>query len=426
MWGHAFLLLLGALMCRGGRTVCGALRTLGKRGEEGFDKYHKVLNRAKWSTLQGSKILMEGLLGSEGETLVIAVDEHLERRRGKKIKAKGYYRDAVRSTRTCVVKCPGLKWITVMVLKKLPWHSRLFALPFMTILAPSKDANIKAGKRHKTTIGWTIQLTKQLRRWLPTRRIILSTDGGFANASLGWESIRQKTHLISRLRQDARLFDFPKSQSGPGRRAKKGARLMAPRDMFNQKGLAWSEEEVSWYGGLKKVVRYITFTCLWHVEGHDPLPVRIVLLSDPDGKYEPIALLGISYDFSLTAIEMIENYVARWNQEVTHKEVREHLGVETQRQWSDKAIARTTPVLFGLYTLILLMAGKLHDTSPLKPQQAAWYQKAGVTFSDAYREVRKVLWRGKLINGFAENDDPGEIIDSKLVGSLLDQLADTG
>lgn len=425
-WGHALLLIVGTLMCQGGRTVCSALKTLGMRGEKGFDKYHKILNRAQWSALQGSEILLRKLLVPEEETLVVAVDEHLERRRGKKIKAKGSYRDAVRSSKKCVVKCSGLKWITVMALKKLPWHSRLFALPFMTILAPSKAANEKRGKKHKTTIDWTIQLAKQLRRWLPNQRVIFSTDGGFANALLGWEIIRQKMHLISRLRQDARLFDFPASQSGPGRKAKKGQRLMAPRDMLKREDLDWKEEEVSWYGGKRKIVQYIAFNCLWHVEGHDPLPVKIVLLRDPEGKYESIALLGISHDFSLSIIEIIENYVTRWNQEVTHKEVREHLGVETQRQWSDKAIARTTPVLFGLYTLILLMAGSLDKISPLKPQQTAWYKKVGVTFSDAYREVRKLLWRNKLIDGFSENNDPEEILDSIFTSSLLDQLASTG
>lgn len=420
------LLVVGTLMCRGGRTVCSALKTLGMRGEKGFDKYHKILNRAKWSTLAGSKILLEQLIGAEDETLVIAVDEHIERRRGRKIKAKGYYRDAVRSTKKSIVKCSGLNWITVMVLKKLPWHSRLFALPFMTILAPSREANEKSGKRHKTAIDWTIQLLKQLRRWLPNRRIILSTDGGFANASLGWVTIFQKTHLVSRLRQDARLFDFPEKQLGPGRRAKKGKRLMAPKDMFKQKDLEWKEEEVLWYGGQRKIVQYISFTCLWHVEGNDPLPVRVVLLRDPEGKYQPIPLIGISHDFSLDTVEIIESYVSRWNQEVTHKEVREHLGVETQRQWSDKAIARTTPVLFSLYTLVLLMVVKLHNISPLKPQQAAWYQKVDVTFSDAYVEVRKALWRGKLINGFAENSDPEEILNSMLTASVLDQLAASG
>ena len=229
-----------------------------------------------------------------------------------------------------------------------------------------------AGKQHKTTIDWTLQLLKQLRRWLPTRRIVIAGDGSFAHAALGWAAVKQKVHLVTRLRLDARLFDFPEEHadqdSRRGRKPKKGRRLMTPKAMLNQPGLAWQEAEVSWYGGDKKTVRYATFTSLWHVVGNDPLPVRIVLLRDPEGMTESIPLMGISYDFSLGAVEMIEGFVARWNQEVTHKEVREHLGVETQRQWSDKAIARVTPVLFGLYSLVLLMGSKLHAITPPTPQ----------------------------------------------------------
>ena len=128
-WGLARLLLIGTLLCSGGRTVCSAPRMMGLSGERTFDKYHKLLNRAKWSTYQGSEILLNELVGLEEETVLVAADEHIERRRGKKIKAKGCYRDAVRSTKKCIVKCLGIKWITVMILKKLPWNRRLFAPP---------------------------------------------------------------------------------------------------------------------------------------------------------------------------------------------------------------------------------------------------------------------------------------------------------
>lgn len=108
-WGLARLLLIGTLLCSGGRTVCSALRMMGLSGERTFDKYHKLLNRAKWSTYQGSEILLNELVGLEEETVLVAADEHIERRRGKKIKAKGCYRDAVRSTKKCIVKCLGIK-----------------------------------------------------------------------------------------------------------------------------------------------------------------------------------------------------------------------------------------------------------------------------------------------------------------------------
>jgi DDE superfamily endonuclease len=425
-WGHAVLLLIGTLLCSGGRTVCSALRVMGLSGERTFDKYHKLLNRARWSTHQGSRILLNELVGPVEDPILVAVDEHIERRRGRRIKVKGCYRDAVRSTKKCLVKCFGIKWITVMVLKKLPWHRRLFALPFMTILAPSKEANEKAGKRHKTTIDWTMQLLKQLRRWLPTRRIVVAGDGGFANAALGWAAVRQEVHLVTRLRLDARLFDFPEERadqgSRPGKKAKKGRRLMIPKAMLSQPDLAWQEAEVSWYGGHKKTIHYVTFTCLWHVVGHDPLPARIVLVKDPEGKFESIPLMGISRDFSLGAVEIVEGFVGRWNQEVTHKEVREHLGVETQRQWSDKAIARATPVLFGLYSLVLLMGSKLHEIAPLTSHQTAWYRKEDVTFSDVYREVRRAIWQCRIFGGFGKNVDPNRIPDQDGILGLLDHL----
>ena len=110
-WNKALLLLMGAILCRQGRTVCGVLKVLSMNGEERFEKYHRVLNRVKWEPLKGAKILLLQLLECfplQGP-IVIAIDEHLERRFGKKISKKGYYRDAVRSSKKQVVKCTGLK-----------------------------------------------------------------------------------------------------------------------------------------------------------------------------------------------------------------------------------------------------------------------------------------------------------------------------
>ena len=145
-WAHAQVLLLGAILCRGPRTVASVLRVMGLGTERRFEKYHRVLSRARWSGLQGAKILL-GLLITllpAGWPILVGVDETLERRRGRKIKAKGYYRDAVRSTHKRVVKCYGLQWNSMMLLVALPWSSRVWALPFLTVLVPSKRAN-KAG-----------------------------------------------------------------------------------------------------------------------------------------------------------------------------------------------------------------------------------------------------------------------------------------
>jgi len=420
----AMLLLVGAILCRGGRTMCAALKILGMQGEKHFDKYHRVLNRDAWNPLEGGKILLKQLMGSLTGPLVIAVDEHIERRNGRKIKAIGCYRDAVRSSQKYIVKCFGLKWITVMMLKQYSWVPRLLALPFLTILASSEKADKKAGKRHKTTIDWTVQLVKLLHRWFPALKIILTADGGFANIRLGWVCIKYHICLITRLRLDARLFDFPPEYTGRGRPPKKGLRLFSPKQMFKQPNLKWIEADVKWYGGKMRRVAYVTTTCLWCAQGEEPLPIRLVLLKDLAGEYKPVALMGIDELFQLTALEIIEWFVARWNQEVTHREVREHLGVETQRQWSDKAIARTTPALFGLYSLVVLIADRLHASFPLKLGSTAWYKKTHLTFSDMLREVRRHLWGSRYFNWLYEKGDHIKTLSRGWIAILIDELSE--
>ncbi len=419
----AFLLLTGAILCRGGRTVCGALRILGMAGETRFDKYHRVLSRDKWSPLKGGRILLQQIMGTSCKEIVIAVDEHIERRGGRKIKAKGCYRDAVRSSRGYLVRCFGLKWVTVMVLKDFSWSKRVLALPFLTILAPSAKANSRVNRRHKTTIDWVKQLVKLLRRWLPSIRIIITGDGGFANAELAWTCLRHHVCLVSRLRLDARLFSFPSEYKGRGRRPKKGRRLLPPTQMFQQSNLDWIAASVKWYGGTTKQVEYITLNCLWHVCGYEPVPIKLVLLRDVNKEYESIALMGIDRLFELSPTQIIEHFVSRWNQEVTHREVRDHLGVETQRQWSDKAIARTTPVLFALYSLIVLMADR-QEVSAMKISQASWYRKSHPTFGDLLREARRHLWGDRYFNLPPKNSEPSENTYREAWQILVEQLAE--
>src|SRR5205085_6737643 len=184
------------------------------------------------------------LMDPKDKPLVISVDEHIERRNGKKIKAKGCYRDAIRSSKNFIVRCFGLKWISMVVIKRFPWSPRVFALPFMTTLAPSEKANKKAKKRHKTTIDWTIQMIKQIRRWIPNTSIILVGDGGFANIELAWTCVKYHISLIARMRLDARLFDFPEEKRGPGRPASKGQKLLTFKQMLLKPDLIWSEQEI--------------------------------------------------------------------------------------------------------------------------------------------------------------------------------------
>lgn len=393
-WALASFLLVPLILAKGGRTICRLIRFAGLKGEKSFDKYHKLLNRANWDMLKGSKILLKSILNgySAQNTVYVAIDEHLERRRGSKIKALGCYRDAVLSTNRHKVKSFGLKWMSVAVLKSFSWSKNIFALPFLTVLTRSQEGDRKIGKRHKSTTDWMCQIVKQVKRWLGDRRVVIINDGGLNSVEMALTTLKYSMHWITRLPCNARLYDFPPVQTGRGRPRVRGAQLEKPSVMLARDDLPWKKECVRWYGCVRKQVEYVTFTCIRYVDGFPPVPVRIVLLRDPLKQFESVALMGVSGDMSLQVIEMIEQFVGRWNLEVTFREAREHLGIETQRQWSDKAIARTTPILFSLYSLILQVADRLNTQEPIRPITAAWYQKNNVTFSDALSLVRKKLW----------------------------------
>ena len=399
-WKKALTLILGALICTGKRTVCSSLRAMGLSNDISFSKYHHLLNRAKWSSLQASKILFFMLISlvNFGNPIVLMIDETLERRRGKKIKAKGYYRDAVRSSKSQVVKASGLKWLVMALSVKLPYMTRAIALPFMSVLEPSKKYNEQNNRHHKSTICWASQMIKQIKRWIGKKRqLILVGDGGFAAGRLALDCICYGVTLVSRLKMNARLFDFPpeKEPHMRGRPSLKGRRLINFNQMLSLEKLQWNEIEITGYGGTKRLVRFVSTTCIWGVDGVMPIPIRWVLVIDPTGKMDPLPLM--STDPLLTSRQIIEFYVDRWGLEVTFEETREHLGVETQRQWSDKAIARSTPILMGLYSIVCLMANKLSLQKLLKIEMTAWYPKEHVTFSDMLRAIRILIWKENLI-----------------------------
>ena len=404
-WKNALTLLLGTLLCTGKRTVCAALRAMGLEHQTGFSKFHHVLNRAEWSSLKAAKILFFMLLTfvSDQLPLVLLIDETLERRRGKKIKAKGYYRDAVRSSQSQVVKAMGLKWQVMALSLKLPFMSRALALPFLSALEPSKKCDEAKKRRHKTSLKWASQMVLQVRRWVgKSRSLILVGDGGYAAGQLALDCICAEVTLVSRLKMNAALFDFP-AEKRPGQRgrpARKGVKLRNFKQMLDLEGLPWKEMEVVGYGGEKRLARVLSDTCMWGADGVTPIPVRWVLVVDPTGKLDPLPLM--STDPLMTPARMIELFIDRWGLEVTFEETREHLGVETQRQWSDRAIARSTPVLMGLYSSVCLMANLLRREGLLKVEATAWHQKEHVTFSDMLRAVRMVIWRHNLISGKAK------------------------
>jgi len=344
---HAKVLLLGALLSIGRRTVCSCLRSVGLEDEKRFHKYHWLLNLAEWSPRRAAGILLRMLVNSlcPDGPLTFAIDETIERRWGRLIEARGIYRDGVRSSKSHFTKASGLRWVSLMLLTPISWAERVWALPFLTVLAPSKRYYQERHRKHRPVLEWARLMILQLRRWLPNRQLIITIP--------------------------------------------------------------------CWYGRSNRQLLIRSGTAVWYSSSLPPVPLRWVLLKDPLGQLDATALCCT--DEQLAPQEIINAFIRRWTVEVTFQEARAHLGLETQRQWSAKAIERTTPALLGLFSLITLRANQLQQRGMLHPRTTAWYRKLKPTFSDAIAAVRRDCYLSGGFYGSTQNSDiqkpPGFLVD---------------
>ncbi len=424
-FAKALVLLYGTILAPGRRTVTAALRIMGLAHDPHFTNYHRVLNRTRWSPWVLSRLLLALILTlclTAGAPLLLVIDETLERRRGEKIQFKGWFRDPLRSTVNQINYALGIRWITVAVLVSVPWSRRLWALPFMTIPTRSPKTSAQLHKPHRTVAEWAMVMISKVRQWQPERDITLVGDGSYAVVALGdhCRKLPRAVRLVSRLRLDARLYDSPaprpKGKRGP--QPKKGMRQPALAARVSDPQTVWKETVLPWYGGEERRLELATGVALWYHRGSDPLPIRWVLLRDPRGKFKPQAFFCT--DPQVSPEQILGWFIARWGIEVTFEELRAYLGFETQREWSDQAVARTTPCLFGVFSLVVIMAKVLHP-STLPIRQTQWYAKDEATFSDALAAVRRDLWRGA--NSSTSGEEAEMLLIPKAVVDSLQEVA---
>jgi hypothetical protein len=338
-----------------------------------------------------------------GAAVVIGMDDTIERRWGRRISARGIYRTGAlqprpfrQSQRTSLVEFHGA-------------HSGFMGQPDQGIAGPD------AARAFGAVEPRARQGALQLYRWRPGRQIIFIGDSSFAVHELA-HAITRRATLISRLRLDANLFAQPPKRTSRTARhpAQKGPALPKLKTLLSNPAINWKRIIVSaWYGHVSgKALEITSEVALWYRPGTPVLPVRSVLVRDPDRKRDPQAFF--STDITIEPADIIALYVRRWQIEVTFAETRAHLGVETQRQWTDKAIARTTPAFLGFCSLISLWTCDLL-TSTSMPYAAAWYRKITLTFSDAICAVRLQLWLGDISSRSPPHRDPQIISPSRLV-----------
>jgi DDE superfamily endonuclease len=421
VWRHAQVLLLGAMLTPRARTVTAALRVMGLATARHFTNDHRVLNRATWSARHGRRMLLGRRmtrLVPPGATMVFGADDTRERRSGRQIKAQGCYRDAVRSSKHHVSRCFGLTWVSMRLLVPVPWSRRVGAWPLLTVWC--RPAEQPSRRRHKTSIDGVRQMMPQVRRGLPGRRLVLVVDGGFAAVALALACVKNRVVMVSRLRWDAALSHPP----GPQPAGKRGPKPTKGKRQRRWQG--WAERsdtpgetvEVVWYGGQRKNLWVFSRTARWYTPRHPPIAIRDVLVADPAGQLRMEACFCT--DLAATPVEILPWVVMRWSGEVTCEAGRAHLGLETQRQWSDQAIARTTPVLLALFSLVTVLALPLSHGGEIPVPLTAWYHKTEPTFADGLALVRRHLWRARYVMNPASEVDilqcPREAFDLLIHG----------
>lgn len=252
-FAKSLVLVYGAILAPGARTVSAALRAMGLADLDTFVNYHRVLNRDCWSPWVLSRLLLQLIIRlcvPDGAALVLVIDETLERRRGRQIKYKGRFRDAVRSTPRQVVLSLGLRWCCVSILVRVPWSTRLWALPFVVVPVLSPKTSAKLHKRHRSSVGWAAILIEKIRRWQPEREIVLVGDASYAAVALvqRCQRLSQPVRLVSRLRLDAALYEppGPPPKGKRGRKPQKGARQASLAQQLSDATTRWQRVRVPW------------------------------------------------------------------------------------------------------------------------------------------------------------------------------------
>ena len=258
-WSNVLVLVAGVVLAPGRRTVTAALRILGRDRDPAFCTFHRILNRAAWSSRAAAGrllILLIKAFVTSSAPVVIGLDDTIERRWGAKINARGIYRDPVRSSKGHFVKASGLRWLSAMLLVQVPWAGRIMALPFLTLLAPSKRFYLGKTQAPKTLLDWARQAALQIRRWLPDRYIVLVADSAFAAIEF-LAAGRNHVCVVTRLRLDANLFDCPpQKRKGRGRPPIKGKRQRKLSAILKDRKVSWKRYRVSlWYGQNNRLSR---------------------------------------------------------------------------------------------------------------------------------------------------------------------------
>jgi hypothetical protein len=301
----------------------------------------------------------------------------------------------VRATTPPGMRGLGVTWVVRMRLVPGPWARRVWALPVLT--ARCRPVAQAKPRRHKTSVAWGRQLRPPGRRWRPGRPRVVVGAGGLAAVSLALAGGQRQVTRVARRRWEAALDQRP-APHPPGQRGPQpwpGQRQRRLPAWAAGAAPPWETVAVDGYGGRRKHRWGLSHTALGHTRGGPPGDIRFGRVGHPAGKRRLDAFCWT--DLPATPVPILAWVVLRGSVEGTFAEGRALLGLETQRHGSAQALARTTPVLFGLCARVTLLALQLSPDAPIPVPVTAWYHKAEPTFSDGLSLVRHHLWRARYL-----------------------------
>jgi len=398
VWRHAQGWLRGAMLAPGAGTGTTALRVMGLSAERRGTHSHRVLNRAVWSARHGSRRRLGRWLTLRvppAATMVLGADDTVERRSGRQSRATGCDRDAVRASHTQVSRCFGLTWGSMRRLVPVPWRQRGWARPGRTVWC--WPANTPPPRRHHPSVAGVRQRRPQGRRGRPGRRWVLVGAGGVAAVSLALAGVKPPVVMAARWRWAAALEPPPAPQP-PGQRGphpptgKRQRRLPGGADRADT---PWETVAVAWDSGQRQRLWGVARPAWWSTPKWPPVAVRFGLGGDPAGPLRMAACFGP--DLQATPVQVVPWVVRRWCVEGTCEAGRAHLGRETQRPWSDQALARTPPGLLALFSLVTRLALQLSHGGPMPVAGTAWYHQPEPTVVECLAWVRRHLWRAQYV-----------------------------
>lgn len=380
---HNFVSILTGWVFARRRTVTGMLTAAGLAGKRHHAAFHRFFAQARWSLdALGLAVfrLLEPLL--DKDTIFLALDDTLARKRGLKVFGVGMHHDPLLSSRGKAITNWGHSWVVLGVVVRLPlWPERAFCLPILFRMYLNHDAAARARRTCRTRPELAVEMLQILCRHRKNRHFHLLADSAYGGQSVLCH-LPANCDLTSRLVMNARLYGAPppRKPGAKGRPRKRGERLATPAEMLKSRA---DRLTLNIYGRRDRVRAATVTACVYAAPSR---LLRIVAVEPLAGGRDRQAFYSTCA--SATPLDVLTWYALRWSIEVAFHDSKQHLGFEEPQGWSRHAAERTAPVAMLLYSLIVYwfaVEGHCHYKQPV----TSWYTKPRAAFGDMLATLRR-------------------------------------